>query len=90
MKKKLAANVSWVGKVDWELAKFHGDEYSTHKGSSYNSYVIEEGKTVLIDTVWKPFAKEFVDNLEAEGILGKLDAIIAQHAEVDQIGRAHV
>lgn len=86
MKKKLAANVSWVGKVDWELAKFHGDEYSTHKGSSYNSYVIEEGKTVLIDTVWKPFAKEFVDNLEAEGILGKLDAIIAQHAEVDHSG----
>lgn len=86
MKKKLAANVSWVGKVDWELAKFHGDEYSTHKGSSYNSYVIEEGKTVLIDTVWKPFAKEFVDNLEAEGILGKLDAVIAQHAEIDHSG----
>jgi len=86
MKKKLAANVSWVGKVDWELAKFHGDEYSTHKGSSYNSYVIEEGKTVLIDTVWKPFAKEFVDNLEAEGLLDKLDAVIAQHAEVDHSG----
>lgn len=86
MKKTLSANVSWVGKVDWELAKFHGDEYSTHKGSSYNSYVIEEGKTVLIDTVWKPFAKEFVDNLEAEGILGKLDAIIAQHAEIDHSG----
>jgi flavorubredoxin len=86
MKKKLAANVSWVGKVDWELAKFHGDEYSTHKGSSYNSYVIEEGKTVLIDTVWKPFAKEFVDNLEAEGLLGKLDAVIAQHAEIDHSG----
>lgn len=86
MKKQLAANVSWVGKVDWELAKFHGDEYSTHKGSSYNSYVIEEGKTVLIDTVWKPFAKEFVDNLEAEGLLKKLDAVIAQHAEVDHSG----
>lgn len=86
MKKQMTATVSWVGKVDWELSKFHGDEYSTHKGSTYNSYVIEEGKTVLIDTVWKPFAKEFVDNLEAEGLLGKLDAVIAQHAEIDHSG----
>lgn len=86
MKKQMTATVSWVGKVDWELSKFHGDEYSTHKGSTYNSYVVEEGKTVLIDTVWKPFAKEFVDNLEAEGLLGKLDAVIAQHAEIDHSG----
>ena len=86
MKKPMTQTVSWVGKVDWDLLRFHGDEYSTHKGSSYNSYVIEEGKTVLIDTVWKPYAKEFVDNLEAEGILGRLDAVIAQHAESDHSG----
>ncbi|HOX91562.1 MAG TPA: MBL fold metallo-hydrolase, partial [Spirochaetales bacterium] len=86
MKKHVAANVSWVGKVDWELSKFHGDEYSTHKGSTYNSYVIEEEKTVLIDTVWAPYAQEFVDNLEAEGLLAKLDAVIAQHAETDHSG----
>ena len=86
MKKQLNATVSWVGKVDWELAKFHGDEYSTHKGSTYNSYVIEEEKVVLIDTVWKPYAKEFVDNLEAEGLLARLDAVIAQHAEIDHSG----
>jgi len=86
MKKSLTATVSWVGKVDWDLTRFHGDEYSTHKGSSYNSYVVEEGKTVLIDTVWNPYAKEFVDNLEAEGLLDRLDAIIAQHAESDHSG----
>lgn len=86
MKKSLTPSVSWVGKVDWDLTRFHGDEYSTHKGSSYNSYVIEEGKTVLIDTVWHPYAKEFVDNLEAEGLLDKLDAVIAQHAESDHSG----
>ena len=86
MKKQVKGNVSWVGKIDWELRKFHGEEYSTHKGSSYNSYVIEEEKTVLIDTVWLPFAKEFVDNLDAEGILGKLDAIVQNHGEVDHSG----
>ncbi|HWR12659.1 MAG TPA: anaerobic nitric oxide reductase flavorubredoxin [Rectinemataceae bacterium] len=86
MKKSVKGNVSWVGKIDWELRKFHGEEYSTHKGSSYNSYVIEEEKTVLIDTVWLPFAKEFVDNLETEGILGRLDAIVQNHGEVDHSG----
>jgi flavorubredoxin len=86
MKKHVAANVSWVGKIDWELKKFHGEEYSTHRGSSYNSYVVEEGKTVLIDTVWMPFAREFVDNLEAEGLLAKLDAVVANHGEIDHSG----
>ena len=79
-------NVFWVGKVDWELQKFHGDEYSTHKGSTYNSYLIQEEKTVLIDTVWAPFGKEFVENLAKEIDLNKIDYIIANHAEVDHSG----
>ena len=47
-------NIHWVGKIDWELRKFHGNEYSTHRGSSYNSHLIKEEKLVLIDTVWSP------------------------------------
>ena len=86
MKKQVKNNVYWVGKVDWELKKFHGDEYSTHKGSTYNSYLIQEGKTVLVDTVWLPFAKEFVENLAKEVDLKKIDYIIANHGEVDHSG----
>ena len=86
MKKTLKNNVSWVGKVDWELQKFHGDEYSTHKGSTYNSYLIEEEKVVLIDTVWAPFDEEFVDNLASEIDLNRIDYIIANHGEVDHSG----
>ncbi len=86
MRRKVKGNVDWVGKIDWELKKFHGSEYSTHRGSSYNSYVVQEAKTVLIDGVWAPFAKEFVDNLEAEGILAKLDFVVANHGEVDHSG----
>ncbi len=86
MKKLLKNNVSWVGKVDWELLKFHGDDYSTHKGSTYNSYLIEEEKTVLIDTVWMPFADEFVANLQKEIDLNKIDYIIVNHGEVDHSG----
>ena len=86
MKKLVKNNVSWVGKVDWELLKFHGDDYSTHKGSTYNSYLIEEEKTVLIDTVWMPFASEFVENLQKEIDLNKIDYIIINHGEVDHSG----
>ena len=86
MKKLIKNNVSWVGKVDWELKKFHGDDYSTHKGSTYNSYLIQEEKNVLIDTVWFPFAEEFVANLAGEIELNKIDYIIANHGEVDHSG----
>jgi len=86
MKKQVKNNVYWVGKVDWELQQFHGDEYSTHKGSSYNSYLIEEEKTVLVDTVWAPFAEEFVENLAKEIDLDKIDFIVANHGEVDHSG----
>lgn len=83
---KVKNNIKWVGKIDWELRKFHGDEYSTHKGSSYNSYLIEEEKTVLIDTVWGPFAKEYIENLQDEIDLQKIDYIVSCHSENDHSG----
>ena len=86
MKFEIAPNVHWVGKIDWELRKFHGEEYSTHRGSSYNSYLVKDEKIALIDTVWMPFAKEFVDNLAAEIDLNKIDYVIANHAEMDHSG----
>ena len=86
MGKKLTSKVTWVGKVDWTLTKFHGEEYSTHKGSSYNSYLIHDQKTVLIDTVWQPYGKEFVKNLKQDTDLDKIDFIVANHAEIDHSG----
>lgn len=86
MSKKITDSVTWVGKVDWELKKFHGDEYTTNKGSSYNSYLIRDEKTVLIDTVWLPHDKEFVANLKKEIDLNKIDYIIANHGEIDHSG----
>jgi anaerobic nitric oxide reductase flavorubredoxin len=86
LKKHIKNNVYWVGKVDWELETFHGDALSTHKGSTYNSYLIKEEKNVLIDTVWSPFAEEFVENLSKEIELKKIDYIIANHGEVDHSG----
>lgn len=86
MQKKLTDQVSWVGKVDWELTRFHGNEYSTYRGSSYNSYLIRDRKTALIDTVWQPFDKEFVTRLKQEIDLKTIDFIIANHSENDHSG----
>lgn len=83
---KINDHITYVGKIDWELRKFHGEEYSTQKGSSYNSYLIQDEKTVLIDTVWQPFGKEFVQNLKREIDLQKIDFIIMQHCEPDHSG----
>ncbi|MBU4073883.1 MAG: anaerobic nitric oxide reductase flavorubredoxin [Proteobacteria bacterium] len=86
MKLQIKNNVSWIGKIDWELRKFHGDEYSTHRGSTYNSYLIEEEKVAVVDTAWAPFAKEYVINLEKLIDLKKIDYVIANHGEIDHSG----
>ena len=86
MKKQLNNNVYWVGKVDWELQQIHGAEFNTNKGSTYNAYLIEEEKNVLIDGVWMPFAEEFVENLAKEIELEKIDYIVVNHGEIDHSG----
>lgn len=86
MAKQITDKVSWVGKVDWELTRFHGDEYSTHRGSSYNSYLIRDEKVALIDTVWLPYDREFVSRLKQEINLNDIDYIIMNHNEIDHSG----
>ena len=86
MKKKIINNVSWVGCIDWELQKFHGDDYLIRNGSSQNAYLVEEEKNFLIDTVWTPNRCEFIKNLKNEVDLKKLDFIVMNHGEPDHSG----
>ena len=86
MRKEIIGNVSWVGKTDWELKKFHGDDYSIFNGSSQNAYLVEEEKSFLIDTVWTPNRCEFINNIKDEIDIKKLDFIVMNHAEPDHSG----
>ena len=79
-------NISWIGKIDWELRKFHGEEYSTHHGSSYNSYLVKDEKTAVIDTVWGKFAAEYVAKLQQVTPLEAIDFVVVNHAESDHSG----
>jgi flavorubredoxin len=83
---ELAKGVYWVGVVDWSLRHFHGHELSTHRGSSYNAYLITDEKTVLVDTVWEPFQEQLIENISEIIDPAKIDVVVANHAEVDHSG----
>lgn len=83
---ELTKGVYWVGVVDWAIRKFHGQELSTHRGSSYNAYLITDEKTVLVDTVWGPFQEQLIENIREVVDPGKIDMVVANHAEVDHSG----
>lgn len=83
---EIKRNIYATGIRDWELRHFHGHELSTHRGSSYNSYVIKDKKTVLVDTVWEPYKEEFVKILDKDVGLGNIDMIVINHSEPDHGG----
>lgn len=83
---ELTKGVYWVGVVDWALRHFHGYELSTHRGSSYNAYLIKDEKTVLVDSVWKPFHTQFIENLRELIDPAKIDLIVINHSEIDHSG----
>lgn len=84
--KELKSGVYWVGGTDWIVRYFHGYELSTHRGSTYNAYLIKDEKTVLIDTVWAPLTDRFLKNLKEVTDISKIDYIVVNHAEPDHSG----
>ena len=80
--KKITEDLFWVGANDRRLAMFEG-VYSVPAGVSYNSYLLNDEKTVLIDTVDKAVRQRFMENVHH--VLGdrKLDYLVVQHMEPD-------
>lgn len=83
---QLADGVHWVGVVDWGIKHFHGFELSTHRGTTYNSYLIVDEKIALIDTVWGRFSEEFIENLRSVIDPADIDYVVANHSEPDHSG----
>jgi flavorubredoxin len=83
---ELKKGIYWVGIVDWGIRKFHGHELSTHRGTTYNAYLIIDKKIALIDTVWAPFSKQLIENIREIIDPEKIDYVVANHAEPDHSG----
>ncbi|MEI6972409.1 MAG: flavodoxin domain-containing protein [bacterium] len=83
---ELKKGVYWVGVVDWDIRKFHGQELSTHRGTTYNSYLIMDEKITLVDTVWGPFQDQLVENISKVVDPAKIDIVVANHGETDHSG----
>ena len=83
---ELNKGVYWVGAADWELRRFHGHELSTHRGSTYNAYLIIDEKNVLVDTVFHPFADRLIENIREIIDPSRIDLVVANHAEFDHAG----
>lgn len=86
MSTELKKGVHWVGVVDWGIRHFHGYELSTHRGTTYNAYLIVDEKVALVDTVWGPFQDEFIENLCAVIDPAKIQFVVANHSEPDHSG----
>ena len=79
---KITNSVKYVGVNDHNIDLFEG-QYVVPNGMAYNSYVILDKKTAVIDTVDARFSHEWLDNIERE-LGGKApDYLIVQHMEPD-------
>ncbi|MDR1958784.1 MAG: FprA family A-type flavoprotein [Planctomycetaceae bacterium] len=81
MPTELKPGIHWVGYVDWNVRDFHS--FDTRHGATYNSYLIQDEKTALIDTVKGPFASQLLENLRCLTELEKIDYVVCNHAEPD-------
>jgi len=83
---EIKKDIFWVGVIDWNVRTFHGHTYTTKRGTTYNAYLILDDKVTLVDTVYGPFAKEFIGKIKQIIDPAKIDYIIANHVETDHSG----
>jgi flavorubredoxin len=81
MTNELTTGIHWVGYVDWGVRDFHG--YNTHRGATYNAYLVQDEKTALIDTVKGPYAQSLLKNILSLTDLDKIDYVVCNHGEPD-------
>lgn len=80
--KKIVDDIYWIGGNDRRLALFE-NIHPIPRGTSYNSYLLLDKKTVLFDTVDWSISRQFIENLEYVLDGRKLDYLIVNHMEPD-------
>ena len=79
---EITRDIIYIGVNDHRIDLFEG-QYKVPNGMSYNSYLILDEKTAVMDTVDRNFTHEWLDNL-GKGLNGrKPDYLVIQHMEPD-------
>ena len=81
---EITEGIHWVGAIDWNIRNFHG--YITHRGTTYNAYLIVDEETALVDTVKAPFFPEMMRRIREIVDPGEIDYLISNHTEPDHSG----
>ncbi len=79
-------NIFWIGVNDTQTRLFEGLWLIEKEGISYNSYLIKDEKTVLIDLCKEVFQDEYLQELESLVDLAKIDYLVVNHMEPDHSG----
>ena len=80
--RKVSNNIHWVGGSDRRLALFE-NIFPISRGVSYNSYVITDEKTAVIDTTDSSISEQFIENVLHALDGRELDYIVINHMEPD-------
>ena len=79
---KCSKDIIYIGADDMELDLFEG-QYIIPDGISYNSYLIEDEKIAVMDTVDKAKVEKWLDNLD-DALHGRQpDYLVVSHMEPD-------
>lgn len=81
-KVKISNSIKYVGVNDYDIDLFEG-QYILEKGMAYNSYVILDEKTAVMDTVDKIAVSRWLENLDAVLEGREVDYLVVQHLEPD-------
>ena len=80
--RKITDNITWVGGSDRRLALFE-NLFPISRGVAYNSYLIADEKTALVDTVDSSLSRQFLENIYHTLDGRSLDYLIVNHMEPD-------
>ncbi|NLN07595.1 MAG: MBL fold metallo-hydrolase [Firmicutes bacterium] len=83
---EIKKDIFWVGCTDWNIRYFHGPMYTTHRGTTYNAYLIAGAEPALIDTVYTPFSGRLLDNIREVLDPASLKYVVVNHVEIDHSG----
>lgn len=81
---EIKPGIYWVGGIDWHIQDFHG--YKTHRGTTYNAYLIIDEKVVLVDTVKHYLYGEMLARIKEIIDPSKIDYVVSNHVEMDHSG----